>query len=65
MIADPIILALSEQLTCYRRLAKLAELQHEHVQHNHTEQLLEVLGKRQAELDQISLLETTIAPVKQ
>lgn len=65
MQTDPIILALSEQLACYRRLAKLAELQHEHVQHNHTEQLLEVLGKRQAVLDQIALLEQTIAPAKQ
>jgi hypothetical protein len=60
-----ILEALAEQLGCYRRLAKLAEIQHEHVQHNDTERLIDVLGKRQEVLDQISLLEKTIAPVKQ
>lgn len=65
MVVDPIIMALTEQLACYRRLAKLAEMQHEHVQHNHTEQLLEVLGKRQDVLNQIAQLEKTIAPAKQ
>lgn len=64
MATDPVILALEEQLGCYRRLAKLAELQHEHVQQNQTESLLEVLGKRQGVLDQVARLEGVIAPAK-
>ena len=60
-----ILTALTEQLGCYRKLAKLAEIQHEHVQHNHTEQLLEVLGKRQEVLNQITKLEKMVAPAKQ
>ena len=31
MTSDPVIDALAEQVGCYRRLAKLAEIQHEHV----------------------------------
>jgi hypothetical protein len=61
---DPTIVALEEQVTCYKRLAKLAELQHEHVQQNQTESLLDVLGKRQEVLDQMSRLEAAIAPAK-
>jgi hypothetical protein len=64
MPTDPVILALEEQLACYQRLAKLAELQHEHVQHNQTELLLEVLAKRQGVLDQVARLEGVIAPAK-
>jgi hypothetical protein len=64
MSDDLIILALQEQLTCYKRLAKLAELQHEHVQNSSTEQLLQVLGQRQQVLDDVSRLEQTIAPAK-
>lgn len=60
-----ILEALLEQVCCYRKLAKLAEIQHEHVQHNHTEQLLEVLGKRQEVLNQIAKLERMVAPAKQ
>ena len=64
MSTDPTILALEEQMICYQRLAKLAELQHEHVQQNQTESLLEVLGQRQEALDQAAKLEQTIAPAK-
>ena len=64
MPQDPIILALEEQVGCYKRLAKLAELQHEHVQQNQTESLLEVLGQRQDVLDQVARLEIIIAPAK-
>jgi hypothetical protein len=64
MAPDAIISALEEQAACYRRLAKLAEVQHEHVQQNQTEALLEVLGRRQAVLDEIGALETRLAPVK-
>lgn len=61
---DPIIDALNGQVDCYRRLAKLAELQHEHVQQGRTEQLLEVLSHRQAVLDQLGALERVVAPAK-
>lgn len=61
---DPIIDALNEQVDCYRRLAKLAALQHEHVQQGQTEQLLEVLGHRQEVLDQLAALERVVAPAK-
>lgn len=58
---DPVIAALQEQVACYQKLAKLAELQHEHVQQGQTEELLVVLEKRQALLNQIAQLETIIA----
>lgn len=58
----PVISALREQVDCYRRLVKLADLQHVHVQQSQTEQLLEVLASRQAVLDQLTMFEQTIAP---
>lgn len=61
---DPIITALQDQVTCYRRLAKLAEIQHEHVQNSATDQLLDVLTRRQKVLDQVADLEQTIGPAK-
>ena len=51
-------------MACYKQLAKLAELQHEHVRQSQTELLLEVLGKRQSVLDQVSRLEATISTAK-
>ena len=60
----PILTALDGQLECYRRLAKLAEMQHEFVQQSQTEQLLDLLGRRQEVLDRIAALERTIAPAK-
>ena len=62
--ADPIIEALHGQVDCYRRLSKLAEAQHEHVQQGRTEQLLEVLNHRQQVLDQLAALERVVAPAK-
>ena len=56
--------ALKTQVDCYRRLAKLAEIQHEHVQQARTEQLLEVLGLRQEVLEQVGACERAIAPAK-
>src|SRR5439155_14934126 len=56
--------ALQEQVECYRRLAKLAELQHVHVQQNQTEELLDVLQRRQLVLDQINQHELVIGPMK-
>jgi hypothetical protein len=63
--ADPILAALSEQVDCYRLLAKLAEIQHDHVQQGRTEQLLEVLGQRQEVLEQVAACERVIASAKQ
>lgn len=62
--ADPILVALDAQIACYRRLAKLAERQRELIQLGQTEQLLQLLGLRQAELDQLSAHERTLAPAK-
>ncbi len=64
MSNDPVIAALQDQVTCYRRLAKLAEIQHEHVQNNQTDLLLDVLSRRQEVLDQVAELEEIIAPAK-
>lgn len=64
MAADPIITALEEQVTCYRQLARLSEVQHEYVQQSQTEQLLHVLHTRQGFLDQLADLEKAIAPAK-
>ncbi|HZL36914.1 MAG TPA: hypothetical protein VFC78_16455 [Tepidisphaeraceae bacterium] len=59
-----ILKALADQASCYRRLAKLAEAQHEHIQNSSTEELLRVLQGRQAVLDQLAALEREIAPAK-
>jgi hypothetical protein len=64
MSSDPVILALSEQVSCFRRLAKLAETQHQYVQQCQTERLLEVLTRRQEVLDQVAALESALAPAK-
>jgi hypothetical protein len=62
--ADPILTSLQEQVACYRRLAKLAEIQHDHVQQGRTEQLLEVLGQRQEVLGDVARCEAVIALAK-
>ncbi|MGD0540121.1 MAG: hypothetical protein ABSB33_01255 [Tepidisphaeraceae bacterium] len=61
---DAVISALQQELDCYQRLAKLAKIQHEHVQNSRTEDLLLVLSQRQQLLEQIALFEQTIAPAK-
>ncbi len=63
-MTDTVIDTLNQQVTCYQRLAKLAEQQHEHVQQSATEQLLEVLTRRQEVLDEVGRLETCIAVTK-
>ena len=65
MTTDPIILALSEQVGCYRRLAKLAEIQHDFVQNGQTEELIGVLQSRQRLIEQLAGLDQTIAPARQ
>src|SRR5438874_9994973 len=64
MTSNSVITALEDQLACYRRLAKLAEAQHEHVQQSRMEPLLEVLRGRQTVLDQLTQLERVIGPAK-
>lgn len=64
MSDDPILQALAGQVDCYRRLAKLAAIQHEHVRQGRTEQLLDVLKARQAVLEQIASHEQAVAPAK-
>jgi len=61
---DEVIQALEGQVSCYRRLVKLAELQHGHVQQNQTEALLDVLRNRQVLLDEIMQHERIVGPVK-
>src|SRR5688500_12062268 len=62
---ETVIAALAEQVGCYQRLAKLARIQHEHIQQSQTDALLEVLKNRQTVLDEIGRLEQTVAPIKQ
>ncbi len=64
MTNDRVVEALKEQVACYRRLAKLAAIQHQHVQQSQTDMLLDVLSRRQEVLDQVARLERVIAPAK-
>jgi hypothetical protein len=64
MINDPVIIALEEQVDWYRRLAKLAEVQHLHVQAGRVEDLLEVLARRQEVLVRVQTLEQVVGPKK-
>ena len=61
---DATIESLEQQVDCYRRLAKLAQLQHVHVEQNRTDALLDVLQSRRAMLDEINRLELVIGPAK-
>ena len=62
--AQAVLDALAKQVACYQRLAKLAELQHQHVQHGQVEGLIEVLGLRGEVLAEVGALETTVGPAK-
>lgn len=64
MAKDPVLSALAQQVDCYCNLAKLAALQHEHVQNSRTEELLTVLSQRQGLIDQVADLEQSIGPAK-
>jgi hypothetical protein len=61
---DPVIVALEEQVEWYRRLAKLAEVQHAHVQEGKVEELLDVLARRQEVLTRVQALENVVGPKK-
>ncbi len=62
---EDILAAMERQLECYQRLAKLADVQREHVQQGDAEALLGVLQRRQGVLDELSQLERVVAPIKQ
>ena len=62
--AASVVEALAKQLACYQRLAKLAELQHEHVQHGHVEGLIDVLNRRGEVLAEVGVLEQVVGPAK-
>ena len=62
---DPVLDALGEQVGCYRRLAKLAQIQHEHVRQSRTEQLLDVLQSRARLIEQMSHYDRIVAPARQ
>lgn len=64
MEADQVLDSLAEQVGCYRKLTKLALVQHQHIQNSRTEELLSVLRDRQVVLDQIQAHERIISPAK-
>jgi hypothetical protein len=64
MAKDGILEALEQQVGCYQKLAKLAEIQHDHVRNSRIEDLLKVLGQRQEVLDVVADLEQSIGPAK-
>jgi hypothetical protein len=59
-----IIAAIEQQLHCYQQLAKLADVQREHVQMGDAEALLAVLHRRAGVLEELSALERVVGPVK-
>jgi hypothetical protein len=60
----PIVQALEDQLACYRKLAKLSELQRGYVRENQTDELIRVLSARSELLTEIARLEQQVAPLK-
>jgi len=62
--SDEALAALHEQADCYRRLSKLAEAQHDHIEQSRTDALLEVLRLRAGEVERIGQLEALVAPLR-
>lgn len=62
--SDEALAALHEQVNCYRRLVKLAEAQHDHIEQSRTDALLEVLQQRAGEVERIGQLEALVAPLR-
>lgn len=62
---DPVLDALGEQVGCYRRLAKLARIQHEHVRQSRMDQLIHVLQRREQVIEQMSHYDRIVAPARQ
>ena len=63
-LTDQHTVDLSAQLDCYRKLAKLSELQSGYVRQNLTDQLLDVLQQRSGLLTEIARLELTVGPLR-
>jgi hypothetical protein len=61
---EPSIAALTEQLACYRKLARLSALQRTYVQQNQTDELIGVLESRGILLNDIARLEQLVSPLK-
>ena len=59
-----VMVSLAQQVECYRRLAKLAQVQHEHIRQGRIEQLLDVLKGRQQVLAQMNEFEEIVGPAK-
>jgi hypothetical protein len=64
MNEDTVIEALAEQLGLYRRLMKLAELQHQCVSNGSTEELLGVLGQRREVLEEVGAIEQGVTGIR-
>src|SRR5437868_1560172 len=64
MNEDTVIAALAEQLGLYRRLMKLAELQHQCVSNGSTEELLGVLGQRREVLEEVGAIEQGVTGIR-
>jgi len=64
MSAQAALEALTEQVNCCQRLAKLAQMQHEHIEQGRVEQLLDVLKSRQQVVEQMAACERIVGPVK-
>jgi hypothetical protein len=62
--AEQIIAALERQLVCYQKLAKLADSQADHVRQGSTEALLGLLQDRAAVLEEVTGLESILAPAR-
>ena len=64
MSAQATLEALTEQVECCQKLAKLSQMQHEHIEHGRVEQLLDVLKTRQQVVEQMARCERVVGPVK-
>lgn len=65
MEAQLILADLAAQADWYAKLLKLAEIQHSLIEQERTDDLLVVLERRQKIVEQISLIEQRLRPVKQ
>jgi hypothetical protein len=65
MPSDAIIQALEAQLELYRRLMKLAELQHECVVGARTDELVEVLKLRREAMEEVAALEPEVTKARE
>lgn len=64
MNSETFIPALQTQLECYRKLARLTEMQRQYVRDVRTDLLLELLQQRQVVLEELAKSETVVAPLR-